>query len=240
MSTYQARFKGSEQIAEGTMAFHFEKPGDFNFKAGQAIDLVLPAHSVNDGQPTRHTFSIVSAPHENCLTIATRLRGSPFKQAMAALPVGASVELDGPFGALTLHKDRKRPAVLIAGGIGITPFISIMRQATTEHLAQGFVLVYSNHRPEDAAFLAELLALDGQMANLQLIATMTQIGQSKEAWSGLTGQIDAGLLTQVATGQSAPIYYLAGPPRFVEAMQGLLNGMGVEDDDIRSEGFYGY
>jgi ferredoxin-NADP reductase len=69
---------------------------------------------------------------------------------------------------------------------------------------------------------------------------MTQIGQSKQAWSGRTGQIDAGLLTQGAAGQSAPIYYLAGPPRFVEAMQALLNGIGVDDDDIRSEGFYGY
>ena len=240
MSTYNTRFKSGEFVADGTMAFHFERPADFNFKAGQAIDLILPALSANDVKPGRHTFSIVSAPYENCLTIATRMRGSPFKQAMGCLTAGACVELDGPFGSLTLHNDRRRPAIIIAGGIGITPFVSILRQAAKEQLAQGFILIYSNRRPEDAAFLAELQSKEAHMANLQLIPTMTQSGQSKLAWTGKTGQIDTGMLKQVAAGQSAPIYYLAGPPAFVEAMQDLLNETGVDDDDIRSEGFYGY
>lgn len=240
MSTYNARFKSSETIADGTMAFHFERPADFNFKAGQAIDLVLPASTINEQQPIRHTFSIVSAPHENCLTIATRMRGSPYKQAMNALSAGAHVELDGPFGSLTLHGNRKRPAIFIAGGIGITPFVSILRQAAKERLAQSFILIYSNRRPEDAAFLAELLAHGEDMPNLQFIPTMTQISQSKQAWAGKTGQIDAGMLKQAVAGQLAPIFYLAGPPAFVEAMQVLLNESAVEDDDIRSEGFYGY
>lgn len=240
MSTYKARFKGSESIADGTMAFHFEKPGGFDFKAGQAIDLILPAPAANDLQPARHTFSLVSAPHENDLTIATRMRGSPFKQAMSALSVGADVDVEGAFGSLTLHHDRQRPAIMLAGGIGITPFVSILRQAAKEQLAQNIVLIYSNHRPEDAAFLAELQALEKRMASFQLIATMTRIGQSKQTWSGPTGQIDAGLLRHVAAKQLAPIYYLAGPPRFVEAMQDLLNEAGVADGDIRSEGFYGY
>jgi ferredoxin-NADP reductase len=240
MSTYNARFTSSEFIADGTKAFHFERPAGFNFKAGQAIDLVLPATSVNDVQLARHTFSIVSAPHENCLTIATRMRDSPFKQAMNTLSEGADVGLDGPFGSLTLHSNRQRPAIFIAGGIGITPFVSILRQAAKEQLAQKFILIYSNRRPEDAAFLAEFQAHKEQMPNLQFIPTMTQISQSKQTWSGKTGQIDAGILKQAIAGQLAPIYYLAGPPTFVETMQDLLNENGVEDDDIRSEGFYGY
>lgn len=240
MSTCTACFKGGEWVAEGTMAFHFERPADFHFKAGQTLDLILPATITGDGQAARHTFSIVSAPHENGLTIATRMRGSPFKQAMAALAVGAHVELDGPFGALTLHHDRKRPAILVAGGIGITPFVSILRQAAKEGLAQSFILIYSNRRPEDAAFLEELRGPEKEMENLQLIATMTQVAQSKQAWSGKTGQIDGGMLKPLAAGQLAPIYYLAGPPGFVDAMHGLLNEGAVDDDDIRSEGFYGY
>jgi len=240
MSIYNARFTSSEEIADGTRAFHFEKPGNFKFKAGQAIDLILPAPSANDVEPARHAFSVVSAPNENRLTIATRMRGSPFKQAMASLPVGASVELDGPFGTLTLHNDRTRPAVFIAGGIGITPFVSILRQAATDPSARSLTLLSSNHRPEDAAFLAELQALEGRMTNFQFIATMTQISHSKQAWSGMTGQIDADMLTGIGARLPSPIYYLAGPPKFVEAMQNLLNGTGVDDDDMRSEGFYGY
>lgn len=240
MSTFNARFKSSEYVADGTMAFHFEKPADFNFRAGQAIDLILPADSSDAVQSMRHAFSIVSAPHENCLTIATRMRLTPFKQAMGSLSIGAEVELDGPFGRLTLPDERQRPAILIAGGIGITPFVSILRQAAKDQRGQSFVLIYSNRRPEDAAFLAELQAHEAHMANLLLIPTMTQISQSKQAWPGKTGQIDAGMLRQAAAGQLEPIYYLAGPPAFVEAMQELLNLTGVEDGDIRSEGFYGY
>lgn len=240
MSTYNVRFNSSETIADGTMAFHFERPADFKFKAGQAIDLVLPTNAPNEAQEARHTFSIVSAPYENCLTIATRMRGSTYKQALNALPVGARVGLDGPFGSLVLHSNREKPAIFIAGGIGITPFISILRQAAKEQLAQAFILIYSNRSPEGAAFLAELQAHEEDMPNLRLIPTMTQISQSKQAWAGKTGQIDSGLLKQVIAGQSAPTYYLAGPPAFVDAMQDLLNEHGVDDDDIRSEGFYGY
>lgn len=240
MSTYRVRLIGNEPVADGTRAFHFEKPEGFTFKAGQALDLVLPARAVNAAQPARHTFSIVSAPHENCLTIATRMRDSQYKQALASLTVGADVELDGPFGSLTLHKDPARPAVFVAGGIGITPFISILRQATREPLTRSLVLLYSNHRPEDAGFLAELQALDEQTANFELIATMTKIDASTQEWSGRRGQIDADLLARTVAPQASPIYYLAGPPGFVEAMQELLNGIGIDDDDIRSEGFYGY
>ena len=240
MSTYKTRFKGREEIADRTMAFHFEMPDQFNFKAGEAIDLILPVHTTNGEQPARHTFSIVSAPHEARLTVATRMRNSPYKQAMGSLTVGTGVELDGPFGELGFHDDRQRSAILIAGGIGITPFVSILRQAAMLGSAQSFVLIYSNRRPEDAAFLPELQALEKQMANFQLLATMTQIAPAKTAWSGMTGRIAAGMLTSVAAKQAAPLYYLAGPPEFVEATRDLLQGIGIADNDIRSEGFYGY
>src|ERR1700730_376853 len=78
MNTYQVRLEGREEVAESTMAFHFEKPSSFSFKPGQAVDVVinLPA-----GQKASHTFSLVSAPFENELIVATRMRNSVFKQA---------------------------------------------------------------------------------------------------------------------------------------------------------------
>lgn len=240
MSTFNVRFTSSEYLADSTMAFHFEKPADFYFKPGQVIDLVLPASSSDDAPSPRHAFSIVSAPHEKHLTIATRMRDTHFKQAMASLSVGAEVGMDGPFGSLTLHDDRRRSAIFIAGGIGVTPFVSILRQAAKEELEQSFILIHSNRRPEDAAFLVELQAHERHMSNLQFIPTMTRISRSKQQWSGKSGPIDAAMLRQAAAGQLEPIYYLAGPPAFVEAMQEILNQTGVEDGDIRSEGFYGY
>ena len=240
MTTHGTRLQGREQIANGTMAFHFEKPIGFSFKAGQAMDIVLPDLPAADAQSARHTFSIVSAPFENELTIATRMRDSAFKRALGALPVGSNIEIEGPFGSLTLHNDRARSAVFIAGGIGITPFMSILRQATHDQLQQRLVLLYSNRRPEDTAFLAELQSFDERNKSFRLVATMTLMSTSIQPWDGQTGLIDEALLKGVAVGLSAPIYYVAGPPGLVEAMRQTLNGAGVDDDDIRSEEFYGY
>lgn len=240
MSTYQVRLEGRETLAEGTMAFHFSKPEGIGFKPGQAIDLILPGMTDGNADNGRHAFSLVSAPFEDRLTIATRMRDSPYKRTLGALADGAPVQVDGPFGSLTLHSNRARPAVFIAGGIGITPFISILRQAAKDSLPQRFVLVYSNRRPEDAAFLAELQSLEQRMESFELIATMTEAGQSGQPWTGPTGMVDGELLKGIAARLPSPIYYLAGPPAMVGAMGDLLNRSGIADDDIRSEDFYGY
>lgn len=240
MSTYSVRIEGREAVAEGTLAFHFEKPSSFGFKPGQAMDVVLIDPPTAAAQDARHAFSIVSAPLEGHLTIATRMRDSPFKRVLGSLAIGSPIKLQGPFGALTLHNDRARPAVFIAGGIGITPFMSILRQATQDELPQRLVLIYSNRRPEDAAFLAELQALEERNRYFRLVATMTQMDRSTRPWAGETGVIGEMLLKRIAGGLPAPIYYLAGPPAMVEGMRRTLNLAGVDDDDVRSEAFYGY
>ena len=240
MSTHEVSLIAREEIAAGTMAFHFEKPPGFSFKPGQAIDVVLIDPPPAEAQSARHTFSLISAPSQGELAVATRMRDSAFKRALQSLTIGAHSKLEGPFGSLTLHTNRARPAVFIAGGIGITPFMSILRQAASDKLPQHLILIYSNRRPEDAAFLAELQQLERQNKNFRLIATMTQLNQSSRPWQGATGVIDEGLLKRVGSELSAPIYYLAGPPSMVEGMRQTLNRAGINDDDIRSEEFYGY
>jgi len=240
MSACETRLEGREEIAEGTMAFHFAKPRDFSFKPGQAIDIILGYPSGPDAPSARHTFSIVSAPFEGELVVATRMRDSAFKRTLKSLAIGAPIKLDGPFGSLTLHGKQARPAVLIAGGIGITPFISMLRQAAHDQLPQRLLLLYSNRRPEDAAFLAELQQLERQNKAFRLVATMTQMGKSTWPWAGQTGVIDEALVKQVVGELSQPIYYLAGPPAMVEAMRQTLNFAGADDDDIRGEEFFGY
>lgn len=237
MSTYSTRLIGSEPVADRTVAFHFEKPPDFVFRAGQAIDLALSTVEEN-GQAARHAFSLVSAPCDERLTIATRLRGSRYKEGLLALPPGATVQLDGPFGNLTLHKDVARDAVMIAGGIGITPFVSIIHQAAQQRVERNLVLLYSNRCVEDAAYLDELLALARHYPGLRVIPTLTRTDMVPPAWWGRTGKIDGVLLASIAA--RAPIYYLAGPPPFVEAMQAHLLDNGADENDIHSEGFYGY
>jgi ferredoxin-NADP reductase len=79
---------------------------------------------------------------------------------LQAMPLGSAVRIEGPSGGLTLHNNVSRTAVLLAGGIGITPFRSIVARAAKESLFHRIILFYSNRRPEDAPFLDELQALE--------------------------------------------------------------------------------
>jgi ferredoxin-NADP reductase len=245
VSAYEARLKQKEEIAANTMAFHFSKPEDFNFKAGQAVDVVLPDASLSDPQSTdpqsgRHTFSIVSAPYEGELVLATRIRDSAFKRAFKSMATGSAVIVEGPFGSLTLHNNRARAAVFIAGGIGITPFMSILRQAALDRSDRQMLLLYSNRRPESAAFLDELHRIEQQSRNFHLVSVITEASLANVPWEQQSGPIDEALIKKSVAELPAPIYYLVGPPGMVESMRSTLNRIGVDDDDIRSEEFYGY
>jgi ferredoxin-NADP reductase len=167
------------------------------------------------------------------------MRDTAFKRALKALPDGARVKLTGPIGQFTLA-DVARPAVFIAGGIGITPFMSMLRQAARDWSPQRLLLLYSNRRPEDAAFLGELQELERQNRNFRLVATMTEMTKSARAWGGETGFVSADLIKREVDGLVAPAYYVVGPPAMVVAMQDTLGRMGITGDDILTEEFYGY
>jgi ferredoxin-NADP reductase len=118
-----------EELAEGTMAFHFEKPSGFNFKAGQFADVTLTDPPETDAEGNTRTFSIASPPFENELVFTTRMRDTAFKRSLKKVPLATEVQIGSAAGSFTLHKNRAKPAVFLAGGIGITPFLSISRQA---------------------------------------------------------------------------------------------------------------
>jgi ferredoxin-NADP reductase len=240
VSTFETTLLAREEVAERTMAFHFVRPAGFEYAAGQAIDLELSGAQAGAAVGMRHAFSLVSAPFQPELTIATRMRDSAYKRALASLPIGAGVTIDGPFGSLGLPEDRAVPAALIAGGIGITPFVSMLRQAAQDKLAEPLTLLYSNRRPEDAAFLSELQQLEKRNPNFRLVATMTQAGKSRLPWTGETGPIGEELLKRAVGDLAAPIYYVVGPPGLVEALQATLQFAGVEPGRIVTEEFYGY
>jgi ferredoxin-NADP reductase len=234
VGTHEVMLTGREDVAEGTIAFRFAKPPGFSFKPGQAVDI-----SLVDG--THRLFSLVSAPFEEELAVATRMRdSSAFKRALKTLPLASTIKLKGPLGVMTLHEDRARAAVLIAGGIGITPFMSMLRQAAHDRLAQRLFLLYSNRRPEDAAFLGELQGLERQNQYFRQLATMTDMDKSARAWHGARGLVNEEMVKRFAGDAVAPVYYLAGPPTMVDAMAGVLSRAGVRDEDVLSEEFYGY
>lgn len=172
--------------------------------------------------------------------VATRMRDTAFKRVLQRLPIGAAVKIEGPSGTLTLHDDTTRAAVLLAGGIGITPFRSMLLCATKEKRPHRLILFYSNRRPEDAPFLNELQALERNNPHYTLIATMTDMTQSRRAWSGETGLITKEKLATYTKHAALPVYYIAGPPKMVKGLQTMLREIGIDDEDIRAEEFAGY
>ncbi len=240
MPTFETMFLGGEDVAEGTMAFRFARPAGFEFQAGQSINLELIDPPETDTKGNRRTFSVASAPHENEIVIATRMRDTAFKRVLKAMRADTKVRLRGPSGRFTLDPADAHPAALVAGGIGITPFLSMARQAAKDALRKRICLVYSNRRPEDSAFLAELIALEGRNPNYRFFGTMTEMERSTLPWKGERGFLDRALLQRALGDLAAPTYYLAGPPGMVEALKKMVLEAGAAPDRVRTDEFFGY
>jgi ferredoxin-NADP reductase len=240
MPAFQTKFLVREDVAEGTAAFRFERPAGFDFKPGQSVNLTLLEPSETDARGPSRTFSIASAPHEGSVQIATRLRDTAFKRTLGALAAGAPVRLRGPMGNFTLPDDPERPVVMLAGGIGITPFMSMLRHAERAKLPGARTLLYSNRRPEDAPFIDELAGLAARDPRLKLVATMTEMDKSARPWSGERTLLDAAFLERHLARGASPVYYLAGPPGLVAALGKLLKEASVQESDIRTDEFTGY
>src|SRR6266404_6212275 len=160
VSAYASKLLNRVEVAEGTMAFHFEKPPGFDFISGQSADLTLLNPPETDSEGNVRTFSIASAPFEDQVAFATRMRDTAFKRSLKKVPLGTVVKMDSATGDFTLHKNSAKPAVFLAGGIGITPFSSIVRQADHDRAPHKLYLFYSNRRPEDAPFIEVLQDLE--------------------------------------------------------------------------------
>lgn len=240
MSIRRIRLVKKEETAEQTMSFYFEKPADFKYKAGQFADYTLLSPPETDVEGNTRGFSLASAPYEQALMSTTRMRDTAFKRVLRDLPVGTELELDAPYGSFTLHNDVARPAVLLTGGIGITPVRSIVLQSAHDKTGHKILVFYSNKRPEDAAFLDELSRVGETNEDVIIVPTMTEPERSHRAWTGETGYLDENMIAKYVRDLSQPIYYLCGPAGMVTAMRGILNGAGVDDDAIRTEEFTGY
>jgi ferredoxin-NADP reductase len=237
---YTTKLIKKELVAEGTMAFHFTKPEGFEYKAGQNADYTLIDPVETDPEGNKRTFSFVSSPEDTEIIWTTRMRDTAFKRVMKNMPEGTELEIEGPYGDMTLHNRSERPAVFLAGGIGITPFHSMVKDATEKQLPHKIFLFYSNRRPEDTAFLQELINFQEKNPNYKFIGTMTNMDKSSQPWDGEQGYITAAMIKKYVGDLNGPIYYIAGPPSMLSSLHKILNEAGVNDDDIRREEFSGY
>jgi ferredoxin-NADP reductase len=227
-----------ETVADGTMAFHFERPAGFEYRAGQFADYTLIDPPETDAEGDTRGFSLVYAPFEGDLVAATRMRDTAFKRVLKDLPVGTEVKMDAPYGDFTLHKTETTPAVFIIGGIGVTPVRSMIAQATHDKTSHKITLLHSARTPADLPFIEDFERFAKVNPNFTYIPVASD--SAPDDWQGERGRVNEVMIRKYVHGLAAPIYYLSGPEGMVKAMRQLLVGMNTNEDNIRTEEFTGY
>ncbi len=221
------------------MTFRFSTNGTgFRYRSNQAIRLALPG--VSDPWGAVRTFSLSSSPSEaGIIAVTCKITDTPFKQALSRLQPGASARVYGPLGHFLLEPSR--PAVFLAGGIGITPFRGMIRYAVDTGITQPTTLLYSARVPEELVFRGELDRLSRISGRISIHYTVTRPQESKETWTGRVGRIDIEWVARSAFQMDHPRYYVAGLPEMVaETVTGLQSKVGVPPGDLVFEQFRGY
>jgi ferredoxin-NADP reductase/nitrite reductase/ring-hydroxylating ferredoxin subunit len=214
----------------------------FEYIAGQfAFFDIGNVHNDPKG-PIRH-FTIASSPTEDFMLISTRIRDSPYKKRLDSLPHGTVVKVRGPEGKFTLHEDYSRPAVFLSGGIGVTPFRSMIKYATDKNLPVRIIMFDSNKNKQNILYKTDFDNCTKINKNLRIIHTITDEEPTGEEWKGEKGRIDAAMLKkylQPAEFENS-IFYICGPPGMVNAMQEILDkNLQVPSERIKVEEFTGY
>lgn len=231
----------SKEELQGTdiMTFRLSKAG-IDFTPGQYAFFKLDGVSGDAKGPIRH-FSIASSPTEQDLVISTRIRDTPYKQKLASLEQGSSISAWGPQGEFVLHGDHSRPAVFLSGGIGVTPFRSMVKYATDERLPLKITMFDSNRNQQNILYKDEFDSWSGQNKNVKVIHTITDEGSAN--WNGERGRIDKPMLERHLAKDEIDnaIFYICGPPGMLKAMQELLQKqLQIPKDRLKVEAFTGY
>jgi len=234
----KAEIKERKEVASETLLVVFDLLGkNVEFKPGQFffVELIDPPHA--DDKGGRRHFSFVNSPREKgFITMATRLRDSAFKKSLAEMPLGSEVVIVDGGGDFTLPDEEEKPLVLVAGGIGITPFISMTRYVMEAGLDYHISLLYSNRDRQSAAFLEELEDRAKNNERLELILTMTD----DPAWEGETRKIGGEFISDYVKDPGSNTFFVAGPPAMNEAVLSELVKLGVGKEDVKVSDFAGY
>lgn len=229
------------------MSFRFSRIDDqnyLNYRPGQYSVVDLGTKEDPKG-PTR-SFTIASSPTEkDAILITTRIRDTPFKQKLSRLELETAVKITAPAGKFTLPQDHSKPLVFLSGGIGVTPFRSMIKYATDKQLPLKITMFDSNRNPSNILYKNEFDSCAKINENLRIIYTITEEGEKipSSDWKGERGFIDEAMLAKYLTKEDLAnsIFYICGPPAMLNAMQQLLSKeIEVPPDRIKIEVFTGY
>ena len=220
-----------------TGSYRFSRPSEYTFKAGQFFSITLPSA---DG-PLVHHFSHADSPTEKAIELTTRLTGSPFKTALDALPVGAEVEIDGPYGLFLFNYDAPKIAFL-TGGIGLTPVRSMLRHLVDTKGegrvdGQQIVLLYGSMTEDGVLYKDQVDEFVQKLPGLRVAHVITK---PSPTWQGYAGFINPEIVTAELGDPASWKYYIVGPPGMIDAMWKVMHALEIPGPQITVEGFTGY
>ncbi len=235
------RFSNKNEREKGEKTLLKYTPGQFAF-----FDI---GGVYNDPKgPIRH-FTISSSPTESFVMLSTKIRDSPYKKRLSALEAGSKVKVRGPEGQFVLHEDYSKPAVFLSGGIGVTPFRSMLKYATDKQLPLKIIMFDSNRNRKNTLFKKEFDLWVSMNKNINIIYTVSEwnndgpFPSAPNEWRGESGRIDKDMILRHMDTDMLDnsIIYICGPPEMVKAMQSLIQEeLNVSKDRIRVEEFTGY
>lgn len=189
-------------------------------------------YRLENGKPKEsRSYSVSSSPGDH-LDVTYKLKGS-FTHALWEMKVGDKLAVGGPWGHFVVGE--AKDVVLLAGGIGITPFMSMLREAAATNSSTKFTLFYSNRTKEEIAFLEELKRLEKLNQNIKVVFTLTR--ETPADWAGELGRINETMLKKHLDTLEGKTFFACGPNELVEAMVSLLSALDVPKEKIKFEKF---
>jgi ferredoxin-NADP reductase len=233
----KATIKEKREVAKGTLMVTFELVSDeVDWTPGEYFWVELLDPPYDDEKGARRHITVVTSPTEGVLGLATRIRDSAFKKSLVEMPEGSAVDVEQPKGSFLLPDDTSKRYAFIAGGIGITPFRSMLRYIADKGLDYDITLVYSNRDAESTAFLDELEELESVVPRCRVIFTMTD----DPNWDGDTRMLDADVLRDLLGDLESYHFMVAGPPQMAKSVEASLLEAGLSEDRVQSDSFSGY
>lgn len=214
-------------------SFRFPRPSDLNYKPGQFFFV-----SIKQGEKElTHHFSFSSSPTEpEYFEFTKKFTDHEYSLALNASKPGDWARIDAPYGQFTFEGEYPKIA-LLAGGIGITPFISICKNATDKKLNSKITLFFGCKTQSDIAFYKELEAMQQQNPNLDIHFI---VAQPSSDWKGATGIISAEMIHQELPDFKENVFFTCGPPAMVKAMETMIQNLGLPNEQMKKEYFTGY
>jgi ferredoxin-NADP reductase len=228
-------FEGRRQLTPTSWDLAFRPAAPVRFEPGQYMELTLP-HSGTDARGWRRVFSIATAPASGEVRFGVRLPENPssFKTALMTLEPGTAVTATSVNGDFLLPRDPAQKLLLVAGGIGVTPFIGQLQHAVGEPQRRDAVLVYAVSSAAELAYGPELEA-----TGVRVVVVSPDRPPLPAHWTWVEGgALSARIVHDAVPDARDRVAYVSGAPTAVSALRRALRGSGVRR--VRTDTFIGY